>query len=129
MGGAADKDVCTLHSVNIISQRDFAVARCLISYIGDIFGLHSTERTKSHETHIKIFTDGSRSLQFAWISKHTMAPWLHKNPRRPRLVVTRSRQFASFLQQSKFKDVFFTGAKNAHSRTLHGISFLLNWPE
>jgi hypothetical protein len=29
--GAADEEACTVHTVNIISQRQYLVARCLIS--------------------------------------------------------------------------------------------------
>jgi hypothetical protein len=38
----ADKEAYTVHSINIISQRQYFVARCLSSYAGNVFGLHST---------------------------------------------------------------------------------------
>jgi hypothetical protein len=41
VGGVADKEAYTVHTVNIISQRQYFVARCLISYVGNAFGLHS----------------------------------------------------------------------------------------
>jgi hypothetical protein len=41
VGGVADKDACTVHSFNF-SQRQYFVARCLSSYVGNVFGTHST---------------------------------------------------------------------------------------
>jgi hypothetical protein len=41
LGGVADKEACTVHTKNIISQRQYFVARCFSSYVGNIFGLHS----------------------------------------------------------------------------------------
>jgi hypothetical protein len=41
MGGIPDKEACTTHTVNIISQRQYFVARCLSSYVGDVFGSRS----------------------------------------------------------------------------------------
>jgi hypothetical protein len=40
-GGVADKDACTIHTFNIISERQYFVARCLSSYVDNVFGLHS----------------------------------------------------------------------------------------
>jgi hypothetical protein len=40
-GRVADKKACTVHTTNIISQRQYFVARCLSSYVGNVFGLHS----------------------------------------------------------------------------------------
>jgi hypothetical protein len=42
LGGAAGKETRTIHTVNIISQRQYFAARCLSSYAGIIFCLHST---------------------------------------------------------------------------------------
>jgi hypothetical protein len=39
-GGVADKEAYTVHTINIISQRQYIVARCLIS-VGNVFGLHN----------------------------------------------------------------------------------------
>jgi hypothetical protein len=39
--GAADKEAYTVHIINIISQRQYLAARCLISNVGNVFGLHS----------------------------------------------------------------------------------------
>jgi hypothetical protein len=41
MEGSADKEAYTVRTTNIISQRQYFVARCLISYVGNVFGLHS----------------------------------------------------------------------------------------
>jgi hypothetical protein len=41
VGGVADKEAYTVHTINIISQRQYLVACCLISYVGNVFGLHS----------------------------------------------------------------------------------------
>jgi hypothetical protein len=41
VGGAVHKDANTIHTINIISQRQYIVARCLISCVDDVFGLHS----------------------------------------------------------------------------------------
>jgi hypothetical protein len=38
---ATDKEAYTVHTTNIISHRQYFVARCLSSYIGNVFGLHS----------------------------------------------------------------------------------------
>jgi hypothetical protein len=40
VGGRADKGAYTVHTTNIISQRQYFVARCLISSV-NVFGLHS----------------------------------------------------------------------------------------
>jgi hypothetical protein len=40
--GAADNEAYTVHTINIISQRQYFVARCLSSYVGNVFDLHST---------------------------------------------------------------------------------------
>lgn len=39
--GIADRDAYTVHTINIISQRQCFVAHCLVSYIGNVFGLDS----------------------------------------------------------------------------------------
>jgi hypothetical protein len=41
MGGVADKESYTVHNVNIISQLQYFVARCLSYSVGNVFGLHS----------------------------------------------------------------------------------------
>jgi hypothetical protein len=41
VGGVIDKKAFSVHPFNIISQRQYFVARCLISYVGNVFGLHS----------------------------------------------------------------------------------------
>jgi hypothetical protein len=41
VGGIADKEAYTVHTTNIVSQRQYIVARCLSSYVGNVFGLHS----------------------------------------------------------------------------------------
>lgn len=38
----ADKPAYTGHTKNIICKRQYFLARCLISYVGNVFGLHST---------------------------------------------------------------------------------------
>jgi hypothetical protein len=38
VGGAADKEADTVHTINIISQRLYFVARCLRSYVGNVSG-------------------------------------------------------------------------------------------
>jgi hypothetical protein len=40
VGGVADREVYTVRSINIISQRWYFVARCIISSVGKVFGLH-----------------------------------------------------------------------------------------
>lgn len=40
VGEVADKEACTVHTVNIISQRQYFAARCLSCYVGNVFGLH-----------------------------------------------------------------------------------------
>jgi hypothetical protein len=40
-GGVADKEAYTVHTINIISQLQYFVSRCLSSYVGNVFGLHS----------------------------------------------------------------------------------------
>jgi hypothetical protein len=40
-GGGADKEACTVRTVNIISQRQYFVARCLIFNASNVFSLHS----------------------------------------------------------------------------------------
>jgi hypothetical protein len=42
VGGTVDKDTCTVHTINIISQWQYFVARCLSSYVGNVFGLNTT---------------------------------------------------------------------------------------
>jgi hypothetical protein len=40
--GVADKESYTVHTINIISQRQyFVAAHCLISYVSTVFGSHS----------------------------------------------------------------------------------------
>jgi hypothetical protein len=41
VGGVADKETCTVHTINIISQRQCFVTRCLISCVCNVFGLYS----------------------------------------------------------------------------------------
>jgi hypothetical protein len=41
LGGVAEKEAYTVHAINIISQRQYYVARCLISYVVNVFGLRS----------------------------------------------------------------------------------------
>jgi hypothetical protein len=41
MGEAADREAYYVHTVNIISQRQYIVGCCLISYVDNVFGLHS----------------------------------------------------------------------------------------
>jgi hypothetical protein len=41
VGEVADKETYTVNTINIISPRQYFVARCLSSYIGNVFGLHS----------------------------------------------------------------------------------------
>jgi hypothetical protein len=41
LGGVADKEAYTVHTINIASQRQYFVVRCLNSYIGNVFGLRS----------------------------------------------------------------------------------------
>jgi hypothetical protein len=41
VGEIADKEADTVHTINIISQRQYVVARCLSSYCGYDFGLQS----------------------------------------------------------------------------------------
>jgi hypothetical protein len=62
---------------------------------------------KSHATHIKIFIDSCNSIQFDWINKHTILPWLYKSPCRSRHVVTCSRQSISCLQTVKVQGCLF----------------------
>jgi hypothetical protein len=40
-GGVADEEAYTVHSINIVSQRHYSVARCLNSCVGNVFGLHT----------------------------------------------------------------------------------------
>jgi hypothetical protein len=39
--GVADKEAHTVYTIDIVSQRQYVVAHCLSSYVGDVFGLHS----------------------------------------------------------------------------------------
>jgi hypothetical protein len=39
--GGAGKEAYTVHTTNIISQRQYFAARCLSSYVTNVFGLHS----------------------------------------------------------------------------------------
>jgi hypothetical protein len=41
VGRVVDKEAYTVHTINIIFQRQYFVARCLISNVGNVFGLHS----------------------------------------------------------------------------------------
>jgi hypothetical protein len=41
VGGEADNEACTVHTFNIISQRQYFVPRCLISCVGNAFGRRS----------------------------------------------------------------------------------------
>jgi hypothetical protein len=41
VGGVAGEEACTIHFCNITSQWQYFVARCLNSYVGNIFGFHS----------------------------------------------------------------------------------------
>jgi hypothetical protein len=41
MGGVTGKETCTVHTFNIISERQYFVTRCLSSFVGDVFGLRS----------------------------------------------------------------------------------------
>jgi hypothetical protein len=41
LGGVADKEAHTVHTISIISQRQYFVARCLISCVGNVIGLRS----------------------------------------------------------------------------------------
>jgi hypothetical protein len=41
VGAVADKEAYSVHTVDIISQRQYFAARCLVSYVGNMFGLHS----------------------------------------------------------------------------------------
>jgi hypothetical protein len=41
VGGIANKEAKTVHTLNIVSQRQYFVARCLSSFVGNVFGLHS----------------------------------------------------------------------------------------
>jgi hypothetical protein len=38
VGGVDDKEAYTVHTINIISQRQYFVGRCLSSCIGNVFG-------------------------------------------------------------------------------------------
>jgi uncharacterized membrane protein len=40
-GGVADKEEYSIHTTNIISQRQYFVARCLSSYVSNVFELRS----------------------------------------------------------------------------------------
>jgi hypothetical protein len=40
MGEVADKEACAVQTINIIFQRQYFVARCLISCVNNVFGLH-----------------------------------------------------------------------------------------
>jgi hypothetical protein len=41
VGGAADREAYTIHTINIISQPQYFVARCLSSCVDNAFGLRS----------------------------------------------------------------------------------------
>jgi hypothetical protein len=41
VGGVAGKEACCVHATNFISRRQYLVACCFSSYVGNIFGLHS----------------------------------------------------------------------------------------
>jgi hypothetical protein len=41
VGGLPDTEVKTVHTFNVISHWQYFVARCLNSYVGNVFGLHS----------------------------------------------------------------------------------------
>jgi hypothetical protein len=38
--GVADKEECTVHTINITSQWQYFVVCCLISYASNVFGSH-----------------------------------------------------------------------------------------
>lgn len=40
--GIRYKEACTARTVNVVSQRQCFLARCLSSYVVNVFGLHST---------------------------------------------------------------------------------------
>jgi hypothetical protein len=40
VGGVADKEAYGVHTINIISQQQYFIARCLSSCVGNVFGLH-----------------------------------------------------------------------------------------
>jgi hypothetical protein len=42
VGGVADTEAYTVRTINIISQRQYFVARCLSSYVNNVFGLQSS---------------------------------------------------------------------------------------
>jgi hypothetical protein len=69
--------------------------------------LDSTEWSRSHPTHIKIFIDGFNSIQFDWINEHTTSPWLYKSPRRSRHVVTCTLQSVSCLKTIEVQGCLF----------------------
>jgi hypothetical protein len=41
VGGVADKEANTVHIFNIISQWQYFVARRLISFVGNVFGIRN----------------------------------------------------------------------------------------
>jgi hypothetical protein len=41
VGRVSDKETYTVHITNVISPQRYFVAHCLISYVGNVFGLHS----------------------------------------------------------------------------------------
>jgi hypothetical protein len=51
VGGVADKEAYTVHKKNIISQRKYFAARCLSSYVGNVFGLRSTCEYEAEPKH------------------------------------------------------------------------------
>jgi hypothetical protein len=98
-------------SVSYIPSRYMSRSHHLLWFVH----YNDTGWLRNHAAHIKIFIDGSNSIQFDWINKHTVSLWLHKSPRRSRHVVTCSRQSVSCLSNSQCNDVFFTSATNGCS--------------
>jgi hypothetical protein len=64
--------------------------------------------SKINEILIKIFIDGSKSIQFDWVNKHTILLWLYKSPRRSRHVVTCLRQSVSCLSNNLISRMSFS---------------------
>jgi hypothetical protein len=67
----------------------------------------STRWSKSHATHIKIFSGGCNSVQFDWINKHTISLWLYKSLCRSHHGVTCLRQSVSCLQTVEVQGCLF----------------------
>jgi hypothetical protein len=60
---------------------------------------------KSHATRTHILIDGYSSVQFSWINKHAILPWLYKSSHRSRYIGICS-SLSIVCQQAKWKDVF-----------------------